>query len=150
MDPRNANALVVDSSRKDSLVLDAILFCAKQDIALRGHRENEEDSNRGNFLELMDLILKYSPAPESREMMDKLPQNAKMLSHKIQNELLEAASTSVLFSIREEVQKSGYKAVMADECKLDSSKREIVSLRYLDIEEKMVKERAVGFIETEM
>ncbi len=33
------------------VVIDLILFYAKQDIPLRGHHENEEALNKGHFLE---------------------------------------------------------------------------------------------------
>ncbi|KAJ8038234.1 Zinc finger MYM-type protein 1 [Holothuria leucospilota] len=42
-------------------VLDLVLFCAKQDIPLRGHRENSESLNQGSFLELLKVIFNYSP-----------------------------------------------------------------------------------------
>lgn len=42
-------------------VIDIVMFCAKQGIALRGHRENEEALNKGKFLELFSLIAKHDP-----------------------------------------------------------------------------------------
>ena len=32
------------------------ILCAKQEIALRGHREGPESLNKGNFLEILDLL----------------------------------------------------------------------------------------------
>lgn len=43
-----------------SRFLDIIIFLAKQNLALRGHREGAAE-NRGNFLELVDLLAKYDP-----------------------------------------------------------------------------------------
>ena len=40
-------------------VADVLLFCARQDIALSGHCENEFSSNRGNFLEILSFIAKH-------------------------------------------------------------------------------------------
>jgi hypothetical protein len=37
------------------------MYTATQNIAQRGHRENEQSSNRGNFLELLKLFSKYNP-----------------------------------------------------------------------------------------
>ena len=48
-------------------ILDIIRFLAKQKLAFRGHRESvhHEDinspKNKGNFLELVDLLAKYDP-----------------------------------------------------------------------------------------
>lgn len=36
-------------------VLETLLFCAGQGIAIRGHRENKESQNNGNFQELLNL-----------------------------------------------------------------------------------------------
>lgn len=43
-----------------------MLFCARQGIAIRGHRENKESQNKGNFQELLnfrsrdnDIIRRY-------------------------------------------------------------------------------------------
>lgn len=47
-------------------VIDLVLFCAKQDISLRGHRENVDALNKGNFLELLDLVSKYDPEIKRR------------------------------------------------------------------------------------
>lgn len=43
------------------LVIDLVLFCAKQEIPLRRHQENPDALNKGNFLELLDLVSKYEP-----------------------------------------------------------------------------------------
>ena len=41
-----------------STLLDAILFLCKQELALRGLREGKTSGNKGNFLELLDLLSK--------------------------------------------------------------------------------------------
>lgn len=38
------------------VVIDIVMFCGKQGIALRGHRVNEKALNKGSFLELFSLI----------------------------------------------------------------------------------------------
>lgn len=47
------------------MVIDLVLFCAKQEIPLRGHRKNPDALNKGNYLELLDLVSKYDPEIES-------------------------------------------------------------------------------------
>ena len=37
------------------MIAKILLLCARQDIALRGHRESADSSNRGNFLEILTL-----------------------------------------------------------------------------------------------
>ncbi|XP_076347931.1 zinc finger MYM-type protein 1-like [Tachypleus tridentatus] len=73
-------------------VIDALLFTACHNEAQRGHREGSQSDNRGNFLELLDMISRYD------EIVKKLsgPGNAKYTHHDIQNELLD------IISLREE------------------------------------------------
>lgn len=73
------------------VIIDILLFCAKQGIALRGHKEDTESLNRGNFLELFKVLCKYDP--EIKRRLDELPANAKMMSPDIQNDLLETAAS---------------------------------------------------------
>lgn len=72
------------------VVLDTVLQCAKMEIPLRGHWETEAALNKGNFLELFGIILKYDP--EITKLLNELPRNATLMNHHIQNNLLEAAA----------------------------------------------------------
>ncbi len=141
------NASFVERNREHiKVVLDVVLFCAKQDIQLRGHRESEEALNRGNFLELFRLLSNYDTEIQTR--LDQLPKNATMMSSDIQNDLLEAAASLLLRKIRSELQTPGtYYAIMADECK-DLSKRELVAVCIRYLHGGLVKERAIGFLDT--
>ena len=40
-------------------VAEVVLLCARQDIALRGHRESQSSLNRGNFLEILHLVAQH-------------------------------------------------------------------------------------------
>lgn len=42
-------------------LLDITLFLAKQNLAFRGHKENESSLNKGNFLELVEILSRYDP-----------------------------------------------------------------------------------------
>ncbi|RXN27181.1 zinc finger MYM-type 1-like protein [Labeo rohita] len=130
------------------VILDIVLTCAKQEIPLRGYRENDERKNAGNFLELFKLICKHNPDIQKR--LDDIPSNAKMLSHDIQNELLNAASTLLLRRIKKELHESEgtFYAILADECK-DTSKKELVAVCLRYVYKGVVKERAIGLLDTD-
>uniref|UniRef100_A0A8C9YWK2 TTF-type domain-containing protein n=1 Tax=Sander lucioperca TaxID=283035 RepID=A0A8C9YWK2_SANLU len=81
------------------VVLDIVLFCAKQGIPLRGHRENEDALNKGNFIELFKFMCKYDPQIQNR--LEQLPRNGTLLSPDTQNELLESAASLLLRKIKE-------------------------------------------------
>ena len=67
-------------------VIRALMFCATQEIALRGHREGVSSINKGNFLELIDLLALYDPIV--RDRLGHGPHNAQYTSRAIQNQLL--------------------------------------------------------------
>ncbi|KAL5237396.1 hypothetical protein ACI65C_004806 [Semiaphis heraclei] len=49
------NQEVADNKEYLKYVFETLLFCARQGISIRGHRENEESLNKGNFQELLNL-----------------------------------------------------------------------------------------------
>ena len=158
----SVNAAYVERNREHiKVVLDCVLFCAKQDLPMRGHRT--DGGNKGNFLELLELLKKHDPQIQSR--LDALNKNATMLSSDIQNELLESAANLLLQKIKTDVHTASdaaeleaegnnnlnlsnhYYAILADECK-DESKKELVAVCLRYVNGGMVKERAVGFLDT--
>uniref|UniRef100_A0A3B3R0H2 DUF4371 domain-containing protein n=1 Tax=Paramormyrops kingsleyae TaxID=1676925 RepID=A0A3B3R0H2_9TELE len=129
------------------VVLDIVLFCAKQDIPLRGHRENEDALNKGNFIELFKFMCKYDPQIQNR--LEQLPRNGTLMTPDIQNELLESAASLLLRKIKAEVCETPgtYYALIADEYK-DESKRELVAVCVRYVHAGKIKERAIGFMDT--
>ena len=62
------------------------MLCSNQEIALRGHRENDASTNKGNFIEILNLVAKHDEVVSSR--LSHLPTNAIYTSPKVQNDLL--------------------------------------------------------------
>ena len=96
---------------------------------LKGHRETSESSNRGNFLEILELV-----ASHDELVKDKLkngPRNAIYTSPNIQNCLINILGDMVRSVICDGVRDAGFFSLLADETK-DCSKREQMSivLRY--------------------
>ena len=40
---------------------DITLFLAKQNLEFRGHQEKESSLNRGNFVEMIEMLSEYDP-----------------------------------------------------------------------------------------
>uniref|UniRef100_A0A8C1TUJ4 HAT C-terminal dimerisation domain-containing protein n=1 Tax=Cyprinus carpio TaxID=7962 RepID=A0A8C1TUJ4_CYPCA len=129
------------------VVLDIVLFCAKQDTPLHGHRENEDALNKGNYIELFKFMCKYDPRIRNR--LEQLPRNGTLMSRNIQNELLESAASLLLRKIKAEVCETPgtYYALMADEYK-DESKRDLVAVCVRYVHTGKIKERPIGFMDT--
>jgi len=146
----HAKVIVEQNRSAVSSLAKVAIVCARQDIALRGTHETFSDNdetqaiaNRGNFLELVNLIKSESSNVKSN--LDRLPKNANYCSKDSQNDLLDSAASVIKNRIVEEVQRSGMFAVIVDEAR-DISKTEQMSvcLRYIDGHE--VKERFLNFV----
>lgn len=115
---------VQENRKYINTVSEVLLLTATQNIAQRGHRETEEANNRGNVLEMLELIAKHDPVVQKKM---KGRQNAKYTSSVIQNEILECLANMVREDIIEEVKESEVFSVIADETK-DLKKKEQLSL----------------------
>ena len=98
-----------------------ILFCGRQELALRGDNESALSLNRGNFRELIDLVAQHDSQFGRR--LAQVSGNATYLSPQIQNEIILAIGDVILDCICSMVNKSGCFALMADET-MDASKTE--------------------------
>ena len=99
-------------------------------------------------MELLDLVSKYDPEIKSR--LDELPKNGKLLHHAIQNETLEITASLLVKKIKADLhdEPDTYYVILADECK-GLSKRELVAICIRYLRNGTLKDRAVGFVETD-
>ena len=78
---RNVTAMLSDQNetlKKENrhyigAVVDVVSLCCKQAIALRGHRESDEEPfhvNKGNFLAIIDLVDRLDPSVARRLQED--------------------------------------------------------------------------------
>ncbi|KAL4104085.1 hypothetical protein QTP88_019398 [Uroleucon formosanum] len=56
---KSANHQVAENREILKVIIDALLFTARQNIALREHDESNTSMNKGNFLELLKLLSKH-------------------------------------------------------------------------------------------
>ena len=124
-----------------NFVIDSILFCAKQDLALRGHREACEEKNRGNFLELNEFVKKYSP--EVQNTFDKA--KVKNLSPSVQNLILRSAVEAYKQDLKADLR--GKKFAILSDATRDGNKREVEAVFVRFIKDGSVHERTVGFVD---
>lgn len=128
-------------------LLDVALFLAGQNLPFRGHRENMLSENRGNFLELIELLSKYDPV--LREHVTKLELSKQSTSHKIltsylspttQNEFILLLSGMVKERILNEIKNAKYFSIIFDSTP-DVSHIDQMSevIRYVHIENKKVE-----------
>ena len=125
-------------------IIEVILVCAKQEIGLRGHRESEDDLNRGNFLEILSLVAAHDPVVQ-RKLTDG-PQNAVYTSPEIQNSLLHIMGELVREKICAEVREAGVYSILVDETK-DVSQVEQVAIVIRYVKKAVIYERFLTYVE---
>ena len=75
------------------ILAEIILLCSQQQIALRGHQEGEESMNKGNYVEILNLIALHDPVINER--LKNGPKHAKYTSPHIQNSLIHVMGAMV-------------------------------------------------------
>uniref|UniRef100_H2ZUZ1 HAT C-terminal dimerisation domain-containing protein n=1 Tax=Latimeria chalumnae TaxID=7897 RepID=H2ZUZ1_LATCH len=108
--------------------------------ALRGHDERQEATNRGNFLELCDLLARYDEV-----FAKKLSGSFSLTGHVTQNKLSEIAADIVKSNIIEKVQENVFFTILVDEARSFKQEQMTVCVRYTENLE--IKERFLGFVD---
>lgn len=134
---------VINENRKYVMcVMEAILYCSQQGIALRGHDESHDSLNPGNFRSLMTLLSLHSPEVSRR--LQECRSSATWLAPSFQNEIIQFLASKVLSLIKQELHEAKYFTLLADECK-DVSKREQLSIAFRYVYKSKTFERFAGY-----
>lgn len=135
-------------------LLDVSLFLAQQNLPFRGHREDSSSENRGNFLELVDLLSHYDPVLKEhnvhlQQSLEAGRISVSYLSPQVQNEFISLIGNEIKKEIISDIKKAKYYGIMFDTTP-DISHVEQMSqvIRYVQIENRKVevKESFLGFI----
>lgn len=139
-------------------IIKTVIFCARNNLALRGHRDDglinhefqrEEllAGNQGIFRSLLgfrldsgDVDLKYH--------LENAGETCTMISKTIQNEIIESIGEVVRKDILDDVKNSKFYSILCDETTDISTKEQMsMCLRYVDLKTSSLKEDFVGFVE---
>ena len=121
-------------------IIDALVFCGKQNIAIRGH-----DTDDGNFEALLNMRAKDNAL--LADHLENCDPRAKYTSPEIQNELINIIGSQIREPLVQKCNNAPCFAFIADEA-TDCSTREQVSIcvRYLD-ESNDIQEQFLEFVE---
>ncbi|XP_050063246.1 zinc finger MYM-type protein 1-like [Aphis gossypii] len=124
-------------------MIHVVCFLGKQELAFRGHRENNESLNKGNYLELLDLL-----AQEEQLLKEHLLSSTifKGTSQLIQNDLIECVTSVLNSRIFNEIQSVNYVSIQADET-TDVSCRSQMSIIFRYVVDQNIVERFIGFFD---
>ncbi|XP_063794591.1 zinc finger MYM-type protein 1-like [Pseudophryne corroboree] len=134
-------------------LLDITLFLAKQNLAFRGHKEDETSLNKGNFLEMVEVFSKYDPVLKEHLMRlkrntCKLKVSVSYLAPNTQNEFISVLANHVKEKLVMDIKSAKYFGIMFDSTP-DISHTDQMSevIRYVTINNMKVevKEVFLGF-----
>jgi hypothetical protein len=93
-------------------LVDATCFLARQELPFRGNDESRDSVNRGNFIELVNLIAQYD-----LRLANHLEKSSVFsgLSNHIQNDLIECIASVLMESIKSELQEAPFASIQVDE-----------------------------------
>lgn len=127
-------------------VVDAILYCGRQCIALRGNNEClHSEGNPGKFLALLKLLSKDNCILESHLMQPRM-KNCTYMSPDIQNELIDIIGEHVIRAdITDEIHNAKFFAIMVDEVTNHNRVQMSLCVRFVDSDDN-IREEFIDFI----
>ncbi|XP_071728960.1 uncharacterized protein [Rutidosis leptorrhynchoides] len=135
---------VLQNRSRLKATVDIVRWLTFQACAFRGHDETRNSKNRGNFLELLELLASYNDELVN-VVLENAPYNSQYIAASIQKEILGIIANKGRKHIRSEVGDS-YFCVMVDESR-DKSKKEqmAIVLRFVD-NDGVIRERFLDLI----
>ena len=125
----------------------AVLYCGRQCIALRGHREKlNQSENLGNFLALLKVLSGSDPVLEAHL---KTGWRVTYLSPHSQNEMIDVIGEHFIQrKIVEEILESKYYSILADEATSHNEEKLSIVIRFVDAN-KDIREEFLEFKDLE-
>lgn len=118
------------------------MYLGTQEQAFRGHSEGEGSDNRGNYIELVNLLRKYDE--RLAHHLETCSVFSGMSSH-IQNDLIEAVGNMLLNEIKTEIKDTSFVAILLDETTDVSNFCQLSTVWRYVTKEGVAEERFVGF-----
>jgi hypothetical protein len=112
-------------------ILETVIFCARQNIALRGHRDDSRylDKGQGNQGNLQSLLRFRVNAGDNvlEQHLKTAVKNCSYRSKSTQNELVELCGNHIREKLLNEIREAMFFAISADEV-ADASNKEQMSI----------------------
>ena len=125
-------------------VINAVLYLGKQELAFRGHNESRDSINRGNFKELLELLISTSPL-DVRNHYDKIKKVFSGDSKTIQNEIIGCVADYIIMHINNEINNTNFFSIEVDDTTdITQSSQCSLIVRFVDAKGVIV-ERFLGF-----
>lgn len=139
---RKHNELVKKNREILKRLIDVTCYLAVNELGFRGHDESVDAVNRGNYINLVNLLAKYDTTLNSHL---ETSTTFRGTSNLIQNDLIQSIGTVLLDKIREEIKQAPFVAIILDETTDVTNYSQLsVVIRYVN-PDGQIHERFVGF-----
>ena len=127
-----------------SRVIELVELFARQNISFRGHREDSESLNRGNFIEFLHHQARYDPL--LNEHLFSGARNAQYITKSTQNELISLCAEDIREQILNLQTAAKYYTLICDETKdISCVEQASIVLRYVTEDTCEPTERFMGY-----
>ncbi|XP_060568090.1 zinc finger MYM-type protein 1-like [Ruditapes philippinarum] len=127
-----------------ALIVDTLMLCGKQNIPIRGHREDADSDRKGNFQALLEFQAKNNPVP--KDHLENGDPRTRYTSPKIQNEIIAICGKLISDEIVTECNQSQMFSLIADEA-TDCATMEQMALCVRYLKDSEIREEFLGFSE---
>ena len=121
-------------------IIDTIIFLGRQGLPLRGHRDDSQyhpdvgeysTGSSGKFIEILNNRV-IGEDKDLEKYLESYSKNASYISKTTQNELIESSGQIIKKNLLQDIKKSQYYSVIADESSGTSNKEQMsLVLRFL-------------------
>lgn len=137
---------IIEQNRHIMTISKIIRNLAISESAFRGHNEDIDSTYNGKFLMWLKTIAEHHKLIKQR--IECGPNNAKYISSKIQNEIIEVFKNYIHKKIINEVKEAKYYSIIADSTR-DITNCELMSISIRFIHKNVIRVRFLGFIHEE-
>lgn len=135
----NRSNEVKDNRAHVKYLLSVTSLLGRQGLSFRGHDDGETSSNKGNFIETLDMLASSNEI--LRKKMEK--RYGHYMSHEYQNDLIQVFGNKIVSEIAAQVREAKYFSILVDETK-DQAKKEQLSVIFRYFDGKVIQERCCG------
>lgn len=149
---------IIESNKKRLVpIIKTILFCARNNLPLRGHRETGSlslDSVRSSCIGgeqgVLRALLAFRMDSGDKDLIghfDTSPKNCTMISPKIQNQIIEVIGDIIIEKIVDRIRQFRYFSLLCDETTdISTIEQMTVCIRYVDMSRFIIREDFIGFV----
>ena len=149
--------LAIENNRKRLVpIVKTVIMCGRQNLALRGHDDYGEfsspeaqSSSLAGFHGIFRGLLAFRMDAGDNVLQEHFAncaKNATMISKRIQNEVIDVTGLYIQQSLKARLHRSKFFSILCDEsCDISKHEQMSVCVRYVDLEDFVIREDFLGF-----